>query len=205
VLTLELLRAGCEVVAVDSSPEQVAFACTRGIDARVMGGEQLTFESEFDAVFSNAALHWMKDAKRVIEGCARALKSGGRFVAEFGGAGNVATICTALVAALDRRGIVGESLVPWYFPTRDEYLALLEGAGFAVDSIELFARPTPLPGDISAWLETMAQTFADPLPAEQRAAYFSEVRSALIASLRRADGSFWADYVRLRFAARKVR
>lgn len=202
-LTLELVRAGCEVVAVDSSPEQVAAARALGIDAHVMSGEELTFEGSFDAVFSNAALHWMKDAARVIAGCARALKPGGRFVAELGGAGNVAAIRAALVAALERRRIAGEQRVPWYFPAREAYVEALAHAGFSVETSELFARPTALPGDISAWLETMAQPFAESMSSSERADYFAEVRAMLVPTLQRADGSWWADYVRLRFSATK--
>jgi SAM-dependent methyltransferase len=203
VLSVELVRAGCEVVGVDSSPEQVAAARARGLDARLMSGEELSFEDEFDAVFSNAALHWMKRKQRVIQGAQRALKPGGRFVAEFGGAGCVQNIRVALVQALERRGISGEAHVPWYFPTPFAYRTELEAGGFVVDSIVLIERPTPLPGDILAWLEMMAQTFAEPLPPAERARYFQEVRASLAASLQRPDGSWWADYVRLRFAAHR--
>lgn len=202
-LTLELLARGCEVVGVDSSPEQVAAARARGIDARILDAEKLSFQAEFDAVFSNAALHWMKDEGNVIAGVFRALKPRGRFVAELGGAGNVAFIRRALVEVLERRGIDGEARVPWYFPSAAEYAAALEEQGFVVDVIESFARPTPLPGDVLGWLETMAQVFAEALPAEARGGYFAEVREALVPNLQREDGSWWADYVRLRFAAHR--
>jgi trans-aconitate methyltransferase len=203
VLTLELVRAGCDVVAVDQSPEQVLAARARGLDARVVSGEALDFAGEFDAVFSNAALHWMKDAPRVLSGVARALKPGGRFVAELGGDGNIAAIRGALVASLERRGIAGEARVPWYFPSEQAYAAALARAGFELESSALFARPTDLPGDVSGWLETMAQVFAEALPRNERADYFAEVRELLVPSLQRPDGSWWADYVRLRFRARK--
>jgi trans-aconitate methyltransferase len=202
-LTIRLLEAGCSVLGVDSSPELVAAARARGIDARVQSGEALNQVAEFEAVFSNAALHWMTDAPAVVRGVFRALKPGGRFVAEMGGAGNVAAICGALVAALDRRGLNGASYVPWYYPTPDAYRSLLEAEGFVVERMEHFARPTPLPGDILAWLQTMAQPFLAPLPAHEHAGYFAEVREALRPSLQRQDGSFWADYVRLRFVARR--
>ena len=104
-LTEKLAAAGCDVVGADASAELVKAARARGLDARLMNGEALDFDGEFDAVFSNAALHWMLRPDAVIDGVYRALKPGGRFVGEFGGAGNVATIASALEAALDRRGL----------------------------------------------------------------------------------------------------
>jgi trans-aconitate methyltransferase len=202
-LTRALIARGCEVVGVDASPELTAVARAAGVDARVTSGEALTFAAEFDAVFSNAALHWMKDGASVARGAFRALRPGGRFVGELGGAGNVARIEGALIAALDRRGLRGASYSPWYFPSADEYRALLEHAGFVVDTIELFARPTDLPGDVRSWLETMARCFADPLPRDERDTYLDEVCAALQSALRRADGTWWADYVRLRFSAHR--
>jgi trans-aconitate methyltransferase len=204
VLTRKLVELGCEVVAVDSSAPQVDAAKALGLDARVMSADALEFDDEFDAVFSNAVLHWVKRADAAIAGVHRALKPGGRFVAELGGHGCVDTIRTALVAALNRRGLDGESRVPWYFPTLDDYGARLQRAGFRVDSIALIPRPTPLPGDVIGWLETFAQSFLDGLASDARAEYLHEVRAALAPQLRDADGTWIADYVRLRFAAIKA-
>src|ERR1700722_5529775 len=61
-LTVKLVGHGCHVLAIDSVAEQVDGARRLGLDARVINGEALPFASEFDAVFSNAALHWMKRA-----------------------------------------------------------------------------------------------------------------------------------------------
>ena len=202
-LTRKLVELGCEVVAVDSSAPQVEGAKALGLDARVMSAEALAFDNEFDAVFSNAVLHWIKRADPVIAGVHRALKPGGRFVAELGGYGCVDKIRTALVAALDRRGVDGESRVPWYFPTPDDYGSRLERAGFHIDSLALIPRPTPLPGDVIGWLETFAQSFLDGLAGEARADYLQEVRTALEPQLRDRQGTWIADYVRLRFAATK--
>ena len=113
-------------------------------------------------------------------------------------------IRTALVQALDRRGIDGEARVPWYFPTPGDYATRLERAGFRVDSIALIPRPTPLPGDVIDWLETFAQSFLQGLPAVARAEYLQEVRAVLEPQLRDSTGTWVADYVRLRFAATKV-
>jgi len=202
-LTRRLGELGAVVVGVDSSAEMVAATRAAGLDARVMSGEALAFDNEFDAVFSNAALHWMLRPAQVIAGVWRALKPGGRFVGEFGGHGNVQHIKTALVAALDRRGLDGKAAVPWYFPTPAEYRGLLEAQGFRVRAVELIPRPTPLPGDIIAWLDNFAENFTRQVPAGERAAYLAEVAEALRPHLCSADGAWTADYVRLRFAADK--
>ena len=169
-----------------------------------MNAEALPFREEFDAVFSNAVLHWIKRADPMIAAVYRSLRPGGRFVAECGGHGCVQKIRMALVEALDRRGIDGEAHVPWYFPTPDDYATRLERAGFRVDSIALIPRPTPLPGDIIDWLETFAQSFLQGLPGATRADYLQEVRAVLEPLLRDSTGTWVADYVRLRFAATKV-
>jgi trans-aconitate methyltransferase len=202
-LTLKLVQLGCKVLGVDSSPEQISAAQRLGLDVRVLSGECLDYASEFDAVFSNAALHWMKRPDEVIRGVEAALKPGGRFVGELGGHGCVQKIRAALVAALRRRGIDGEARVPWYFPTPGDYATRLERGGFRVDSIALIARPTPLPGDVVGWLETFGQAFTNALPLAARAEYFQEVRVALEPQLQDDTGTWVADYVRLRFTATK--
>lgn len=203
-LTKKLVDLQCQVVAIDSSAPQIEAARTLGLDARVMNGEVLPFEDEFDTVFSNAVLHWIKRADPMIAAVYRSLRHGGRFVAECGGHGCVQKIRTALVHALDRRGIDGEAHVPWYFPTPGDYATRLERAGFRVDSIALIPRPTPLPGDIVDWLETFAQSFLQGLPEGARAGYLQEVRAELELQLRDSTGTWIADYVRLRFIATKV-
>jgi trans-aconitate methyltransferase len=205
VLAAELVSRGCEVVGVDSSEMQVAAARKAGVDARVIAGEALQFRDEFDAVFSNAALHWMLRPDEVIAGVWRALRRGGRFVAEMGGHGCVETIKAALLDALKRRGVDGESLVPWYFPTIEDYSARLRKAGFVISYISLFPRPTPLPGDVSSWLETFAENFLRALAPGERATFLAEVREALRPKLCDANRNWTADYVRLRFAAQKPR
>jgi trans-aconitate methyltransferase len=201
-LTEKLAACGCRVVGVDGSAEQIAAARQRGLDARVMNGEALKFCHEFDAVFSNAALHWMKQADAVIEGVRRALKPGGRFVAEMGGTRCVAKVRAALTTALARRGIDAGSLDPWYFPTAEDYSVRLRAQGFAIDSMSLFDRPTELPGALTAWLETFGEPFTSALPPSERDSLRREVEDALRPTLCGADGVWRADYVRLRFAAR---
>jgi trans-aconitate methyltransferase len=203
-LTRKIAGLGCEVVGVDSSAPQVEAARTLGLDARVMNAEDLPFRDEFDAVFSNAVLHWIRRADAMIGSVYGSLRPGGRFVAECGGHGCVNKIRTALVQALDRRGINGESRVPWYFPTPADYATRLERAGFRVNSIALIPRPTPLPGDIIRWLETFAHNFLAGLAGPARDEYLHEVRATLEPQLVNPDGVWVADYVRLRFSASKV-
>jgi SAM-dependent methyltransferase len=202
-LTARIAALGCGVVGVDGSPEQIAAARARGLDARVMDGERLDFDGEFDAVFSNAALHWMKRADAVITGVWRALRPGGRFVAEFGGRGCVARITLALGRALERRGIDASTIRPWHFPTPEAYARRLRAGGFRVVSMALIPRPTPLPGDIGDWLEIFAQSFLAAVPENERPRFIDEVREALRPQLCDARGVWVADYVRLRFAALK--
>jgi trans-aconitate methyltransferase len=203
-LTAKLVAMGCEVVGVDSSAPQIAGARVLGLDAHVMDGHALTFASEFDAVFSNAALHWMRRADDVIAGVHRALRPHGRFVAEMGGHRCVETIRVALVEALNRRGLDGEGAVPWYFPTPEEYSARLIKGGFTVRYIALIPRPTPLPGDVSGWLETFAENFLAKLAQAERPAFIAEVREVLRPQLCDASGKWTADYTRLRFAAHRA-
>ena len=203
-LTKKLVDLGCEVVAVDSSAAQIEAARNLGLDAHTMNAEALPFREEFDAVFSNAVLHWIKNADVMIASVYRSIKPGGRFVAECGGYGCVHKVRTALVQALNRRGIEGEARVPWYFPTPGDYATRLERAGFRVDNIALIPRPTPLPGDIIGWLETFAQSFLEGFPSAAREEYLQEVRAALEPQLRESNGTWVADYVRLRFAATKA-
>jgi trans-aconitate methyltransferase len=201
LLTAKLVAAGATVVGADAAPDMVAAARQRGLDARLMQGAELTFDHEFDAAFSNAALHWMKaDPDAVIAGVKRALKPGGRFVAEMGGHGCVAAITVALITVLQRRGI-GTTSIPWYFPTVDDYRGRLERAGFTVGYIELIPRPTPLPTSMEGWLQTFAAPFFTRLPADQQSAARDEAIALLRPVLCDEQGRWTADYIRLRFAA----
>ena len=200
-LTHELAELGCDVIGVDASPEMVAAAVARGVDARIMSGEALEFQERFEAVFSNAALHWMKAPAAVIEGVWRALVTGGRFVAEFGGHGNIAAILQALESALTLHDLEVER--PWYFPRPEEYKDLLTAGGFSVQEIDLFPRPTRLPGGMADWLETFAQAYTNSLPSEEKEVLVSEVVDELRPILCNKDGEWTADYVRIRFSAIK--
>lgn len=202
-LTQRLVFAGAIVVGVDASEPMVEAARARGVDARVLDASRLSFREEFDAVFTNAALHWMRDLPAVSRGAFLALRPGGRFVGELGGAGNVAMVREALGAALRGRGIDPDPLDPWVFPSRDAFGDMLGDAGFALNRLESVRRPTPLPGDITEWLDTFAGCFLDGLTTDGRRMAQQQVRDELAPRLRSGDGIWRLDYVRLRFAATK--
>lgn len=167
-LTRRIMERGCEVVGVDCSAEMVEAARALGVDARVMDGHDLAFASEFDAVFSNAALHWMRRPERVVSGVVRALKPGGRYVGEFGGHGNIRSVVRGIKDALAKRGTDFEAVNPWYFPTAEEYRTLLETFGLRVLTCSLFPRPTPLPTDLAGWLRVFGRAFLDILPESEQ-------------------------------------
>ena len=202
-LTRTLLGFGCDVVGVDASPKMIQVAKSLGLKAEVMDGQKLLYDHEFDAVFSNAALHWMKKPEKVIAGVWCALKPGGRFVGELGGYGNVSSIVSALESALASRGFTVSC--PWFFPQPEEYKMLLKRSGFTVERMVLFPRPTPLPGDVRGWLETFARPYTSVLPVIERRDLISEVMEALRPILFDREQHWVADYVRLRFSATKPR
>jgi trans-aconitate methyltransferase len=204
-LTASIVARGAEVIGIDSSPSLIEAARARGIDARVIDAYALPFRAEFDAAFSNAALHWMLEPDLALAGIRRALVPRGRFVGEMGAQGNVAAISTAILAVLRAHGIDGAARWPWYFPTPAEYAERLETHNFVVLRMELIPRPTPLPTGMRGWLDTFATPFLGGVSDEQRDVMLDEVTSLLAPSLRGRAGAWTADYVRLRFAAQLQR
>lgn len=203
-LTAVLADRGAHVKGLDSSPEMVHAAQARGLDVSWGSGEELAFEQTFDAVFSNAALHWMADQNAVLAGIHRALRPRGRFVAELGGHGNIAAIRTALRAVLAPLGLEAEDLGSNTFFGVAEYRALLERHGFAVRRIELVPRPTVLPAGVRGWVQTFRRSLLGHLQEHQREQVLSAVEELLAPILRDRDGTWYGDYVRLRFEARKI-
>jgi len=199
VLTAQIAAAGALVTGVDASPDMVAAAAARGVDARLVDARHLPFRGEFDAVFSNAALHWIPDADSVLAGVAAALRPGGRFVAEFGGHTNVAAIAVAIRAVFGRHGV--GYLSPWYYPTPDEYRARLEAHGFFVRDIRLFPRPTPLPTGMAGWLRTFRVSQFEGVPPGLAQQIEDEIVELLRPSLCDTAGQWTADYVRLQVIA----
>ena len=202
-LTEKLIPYRCQITAVDSSSNQIAAAIRRGLDAHVMDPHALPYDQEFDAVLSNAALHWMTNPDKVLQGIARALVPEGRFVAEMGGAGNVARIVTSIERILGRERIDLASVNPWYFPTPKEYRGRLSAHGFDITSMELFERPTKLEGDITAWLEIFATSFFAAFDPPRRNELLAQLREELRDDLCDSNGYWTIDYVRLRFSAVK--
>lgn len=200
-LTGKLIAAGASVLGVDASADMVDAARRRGIDAHVMDARALTFDDDFDAVFSNAVLHWIPEAAAVARGVHRALVQGGRFVAEFGAHTNVAAIATAFRAVLQRHDLPVPAL--WYYPSPQEYRAVLEAAGFEVRFITSFSRPTPLPTGMAGWLATFRGGMFAGYPPEFQAQLIDEIIALLKPSLCDDSGNWTADYVRLQVEAVK--
>lgn len=200
-LTTRITQAGSTVVGVDSAPDLVKTAISRGVDARLAEGACLPFRNEFDAVFSNAALHWMLDQDAVLSGVRAALRPAGRFVAEMGGHGNIAAIRTALKAVVAPFGLDAEAAGNTVFFTPDEYRAHLDRHGFRVESIALIPRPTLLPTGLSGWLTIFRRSLLDQLPPEQQQVVIAQTTDLLRPILCDRNGQWHADYVRLRFRA----
>ncbi|SHN34166.1 class I SAM-dependent methyltransferase [Cryptosporangium aurantiacum] len=188
---------------VDASAEMIARAGDKYPDFpyfAVADARELGAEDQYDAVFSNAVLHWVPEPERVAASVARALRPGGRFVAEFGGAGNVGTIIRAAQEVRAESGLPAAPL-PWYYPTVGEYALVVEGAGLEVRSAWLFDRPTVLDGTagLQNWVRMFATFLLDGL---DEAAFFAALEERVRETLWR-NGAWWADYRRLRLVAVK--
>ena len=207
-LTSQIAASGSEVVGVDRSPEMIAEARKKFPQLRfeVCDARSLPFSSEFDAVFSNAALHWIPEAELVIEGVSRALNRGGRFVAEFGGKGNVRTVVTSLEGALTSLGISAAAANPWYYPSVAEYASLLERHGLEVYEAALFERPTRLEDGergFETWIKMFCGSFLERVPEHQRHDFMRSAEQSARPRLWKND--HWElDYRRLRIAAQKT-
>ena len=204
-LTSKLVAAGATVIGIDSSGDMVAAAQARKLDARVGDGQNMTFISEFDAVFSNAALHWMLDPPAVAASVYRALKPGGRFVGEMGGEGNIAIVRAGLRAELTARGYRIPERDPQWYPSPAEFTSIYQAAGFTDIQADLIPRPTPLPDGIAGWLRVFRGGFMDTsnVPDFDQPVIAQAVERRLASQLQQPDGSWIADYVRLRFTMRK--
>jgi SAM-dependent methyltransferase len=202
-LTARLADAGAIVRGIDASAEMAEAARLRGLEVDEGSGERLPYpDKSFDAVFSNAALHWMRDQDGVLAQVHRVLKPGGRFVAEMGGMGNIAAIRIAFAAVLERHGYGARGRDTNYYPTAGEYSSRLEAHAFRVKQIALIPRPTPLPeSGMAGWLRTFRRGVLDELAEVERDKVVAETVELLDPVLRDANGNWTADYVRLRFVA----
>jgi trans-aconitate methyltransferase len=203
-LAAAIQARGARVWALDADPAMVAAARRRlGADRVLLAdGRSFSLPEPVDAVFSNAALHWMDRPAEVIARVRAALRPGGRFVAEMGGAGNIAAILGALGAALAEAGLP-EPACPWFFPTPGQYATLLEAGGFRVARMEHFPRPTPLeggPDGLADWMAMFGGALVKEVPAARLPAVLGRMSELAAPSLGRGGG-FVADYWRLRFLA----
>ena len=201
-LAVEILKSKATLKGVDLSEDMVAKAKLKGIDASVNNVLNLPFYEEFDAVFSNAVLHWVKESEAAVENINKVLKRGGRFVGEFGGYGNVEHIVNAIEKTFLNHPEYGTFNSPWYFPKVQEYKKLLETHGFSVEYCELVPRPTPI-DDITNWLEIFANGIVEHLSTEQKKEFVKETRERLSSALYNPKTGWYADYIRIRFRATK--
>lgn len=203
-LTKRIAEVARDVIGIDASESMVEAARRRGLTAFVMSGDAMAFEERFDAVFTNAALHWIPDHGSVIRGVWRALKDGGRFVGEFGGRGNIATLVEGMRVVVDRHPEMGAFRNPWYFPSDLEYREQLEKHGFIVKHIELIARPTPLETGVREWLKLFANHLVAGTSPDVEERFLSETEALVRPKLFSSANGWYADYVRIRFAAVKA-
>jgi SAM-dependent methyltransferase len=210
-LTRRIADAGARVIGLDSSEEMVEAARAKGVDAFVADAETLGLEGQaarfgqFDAAFSNAALHWMLDADAVAGGVFGLLRPGGRFAGEMGGEGNLAILRSGLRAELAERGFAQPETDAAWYPGIDEFVRLYACAGFTEIVAVLVARPTPLAGGLGPWIRTFRAGWLDlaMVPEWARDDIAAGVERRVADLLRQPDGSWNADYVRLRFAMKK--
>ena len=205
-LTEQIAAAGAIILGIDASPTMLAAARERNLNVEHHDATALPHNDQFHAVFSNAALHWITGIpgqQATLAGIYRALRPGGRFVAEMGGHGNIAAIRTALQATLAPFHIDAEAAAASFYPSPALYRRLLEEAGFTIRSIDLIPRPTPLPNGMESWLNTFRNGVLDQLNSADRAIAIANTVALLEPILCDADGNWTADYVRLRFHATK--
>ena len=202
-LAVEIEKFSTKVVAVDLSESMVEKTKEKSIEAYIMSATELPYENEFNAVFSNAVLHWVKEPETAISKISNALKTNGRFIAEFGGYGNIKYLTDAMQEVFDKNKEYGEFNNPWYFPKDTDYKQMLEANGFEVEYIELIPRPTKI-DDITNWLDIFANGIVSHLTEEQQSVFKEEVRGILKPKIYNEKDGWVADYVRLRFKATKV-
>ncbi len=211
VLSAEIAAAGARVIGLDASPDMVEAARARGIDAFVADAQTLGIDGQaarfgaFDAAFSNAALHWMLDPDAVASGLFSMLKPGGRFAGEMGGENNIATLRRGIREELEERGYAVPAEDPQWYPGVEEFVRLYGCAGFTGIQAHLIPRPTPLPTGVAGWVKTFRSGWLDVamVPEWERDDVAAAIERRLQPLLQQPDGSWSADYVRLRFTMRK--
>jgi trans-aconitate methyltransferase len=205
-LASQIKAQGAEVIGADPSPEMIAKAkfTYPDVDFVVASGADFRFDEPFDAVFSNATLHWITDADPMIRNVYNHLKPGGRFVAEMGGKGNVEQTVAATAKVLDKYGYgANKANNPWYFPSTAEYAAKLEAAGFRVIFTAHFDRPTLLQDGrqgVVKWLQMFGSSFFKDIPGDTLKQILEDITDLLEPDYNK-NGDWYSDYKRLRFVA----
>lgn len=206
-LAHDISTSGATVTGIDATESMIEAAKEKypAIHFNVKDAENFSFAPQFHAVFSNAAIHWMKNQQKVVQNCYDALLPNGRFVAELGGAKNIQAIVDAVEEASNRLSIrYDASLFPWVFPTKEEMEAHLNAADFNVLTMAHYERPTPLVGDdgIRNWLEMFSNNMFKNLTNDEKEALYSECER-ILRPQHYKDNSWVVDYWRLRFVAQK--
>ena len=196
-LTKRIMERGATTLGVDSSPEMIAAARAKGVDALLLAAEDMQFFAEFDAAFSNATLHWVLQKEQAARAIFRALKPGGRFAGEMGGEGNIARLQQVVDEEMILRGYIPPVDAHNWYPAPEEFAAIYEAAGFHAIDARLIQRPTALDHGVAAWVTTFRRGWLD------RAGVPEEERIELADSVAERFGTGPADYVRLRFIMRK--
>ncbi len=205
-LANDIAGFGTTVTGIDASAEMIEKAKVSYPTLKffVKDATDFSFGEKFDAVFSNATLHWISDQPSTLKNVWNCLKPGGRFVFEMGGQHNVRSLVESLQRASKEEGIT-EQTDHWYFPSVATYATLLENQGFSIQQSLYFQRDTKLDGEdgMKNWFNMFASFFFKHLPA----ATTEKIIDRAVESLRPThyrDGSWYADYVRLRMRAVKV-
>jgi len=206
-LTAQVAESGAKVTGLDSSAGMIASAKAHfpQVTFQVADATSFSLSAQFDAVFSNATLHWVRQQEKALDRIHQHLKPGGRFVLEMGGKGNVDDITGALEKAMANRGYTYKPF--WYFPSVGEYTSLLEEYGFRVNQVLYFDRETELAdpeNGIVEWLQMFGSHFLDQVPEQDRLPLLQEVQESLRATNFR-DGKWYSKYVRLRVKAEKIK
>jgi trans-aconitate methyltransferase len=207
-LAKQIQEHGAEVIAIDTSPDMIAKAKAKypDMDFSVADGTDFHFDEPFDTVFTNATLHWIHEQDKLIECVYKSLKTGGRFVGEFGGKGNNRLMIAATATVLKKHGYIkGNIILPWYYPSTAEYATKLEAHGFRVTYAMHFDRPTLLQDGrdgMATWFKMFGSSFFESVPTAEITKILNEITDLLQPACE-VDGQWYADYKRLRFIAVK--
>jgi SAM-dependent methyltransferase len=202
-LTKKIQAHACDVVGIDSSYNMIECAKVNGINAQFLDIRVIQFEEKFDAVFSNATLHWIKEYDVVIANIARALKKGGRFIADFGCSGNTRIIESAIIQSIQNAGYAGQFTNPWHFHSPLDIKSALEHHGLKAENLLNIKQLTIIPNGMRHFLITFAGQFLTSIPQEKHGTILNEAENLMYPYLCN-NGTWYADYSRLWVKAFKI-